>query len=665
MRNLSVRTVQQCTALRLGLFIIPRCIYQVKMPIEEGAKMYYTELEMKQTLEAGDKILLDKPELNEMLPEDVLDSLNDGTQEMIHNRWAVAARVYVNGIQDFSYEKLVERLAQSDISEFLCIYIFFILQEEYGISVVKMLIEAKRQSLIERIIPYVYGNLEYEKKIDTDEIVVFLETLNLVSLNKKIYLMKDYAKLIVKDSQQELVFQVITQDSNHVDSEFMQFLVCEVYKKDYKQANQMIETLLSGKESAEKFWVAITEGLYSSLYFELDFFEEQYKKFSEYVKDRTIWIRNIKSLVLYITKSSGRVGVRCEVMSELKTVCGGDAEEKSEFLNSISRIEVLDEELLNIRDSIFACSFKKDAIVLGAIKDYFVITRDKWSEPDIFETLRCIFIVNEYDMSNYKQFFDGLDWVWNELEKEQKTAWEKFIESMFCQGIHQFVFAIGLYEYVLNVSELANVLQNHKISIEQASIIIGILTYWLPNGEKISHMGFEMAKLVHSDDNEEYMDVFLEEIYGNFCDSSRKMAEKYLKSQNNLQMRLVNEVTERHNKKRTVQEKARKVPDFQPSVERSRIYQIVRNEQNKKINKLAHQKSVFMNIFPTRVMKYGKRNAVVQNMGRGEQAYATSPYVVTEYAFELPVLYTQHPAEWHNRKLMYLQKRSDYIASNH
>ena len=84
MRNLSVRTVQQCTALRLGLFIIPRCIYQVKMPIEEGAKMYYTELEMKQTLEAGDKILLDKPELNEMLPEDVLDRRDKGESNAVN-----------------------------------------------------------------------------------------------------------------------------------------------------------------------------------------------------------------------------------------------------------------------------------------------------------------------------------------------------------------------------------------------------------------------------------------------------------------------------------------------------------------------------------------------------------------------------------------------------
>ena len=43
-----------------------------------------TELEMKQTLEAGEKILLDKPELNEMLPEDVLDRRDKGESNAVN-----------------------------------------------------------------------------------------------------------------------------------------------------------------------------------------------------------------------------------------------------------------------------------------------------------------------------------------------------------------------------------------------------------------------------------------------------------------------------------------------------------------------------------------------------------------------------------------------------
>ena len=50
---------------------------------------YNRELEIEKALNSGEEILKQRPELYEMDCETLLDELDDGTEEMIHNRWGL------------------------------------------------------------------------------------------------------------------------------------------------------------------------------------------------------------------------------------------------------------------------------------------------------------------------------------------------------------------------------------------------------------------------------------------------------------------------------------------------------------------------------------------------------------------------------------------------
>ena len=58
--------------------------------------------EIEYVLQRGAEILFDRPELANMELEDVLNTLDDGTSEMMQNRWGVVARIVYASITDFS-----------------------------------------------------------------------------------------------------------------------------------------------------------------------------------------------------------------------------------------------------------------------------------------------------------------------------------------------------------------------------------------------------------------------------------------------------------------------------------------------------------------------------------------------------------------------------------
>lgn len=68
---------------------------------------------IEDVLDKGQMILLSRPELANMDLRDVINKLDDGTPEMIRNRWGVAAWIIVKSITDFNIQSLVEQLSNA------------------------------------------------------------------------------------------------------------------------------------------------------------------------------------------------------------------------------------------------------------------------------------------------------------------------------------------------------------------------------------------------------------------------------------------------------------------------------------------------------------------------------------------------------------------------
>ena len=99
------------------------------------------------------------------------------------------------------------------------------------------------------------------------------------------------------------------------------------------------------------------------------------------------------------------------------------------------------------------------------------------------------------------------------------------------------------------------------------------------------------------------------------------------------------------------------LPIFIPPIERQRIYQELRFEQNRKINEQAEKNSVFANIIQSRKMKYGKRVAFVQINRNGEFCYNVSEYENHIVKRELPCDFINDPIKYKHLKEVYLRKR--------
>ena len=69
---------------------------------------------VESVLKEGEKILLKRPELAEISIHDMLNELDDGTDQMIHYRWGVAAWLVIKSLKSFEPKMLVEPLSEID-----------------------------------------------------------------------------------------------------------------------------------------------------------------------------------------------------------------------------------------------------------------------------------------------------------------------------------------------------------------------------------------------------------------------------------------------------------------------------------------------------------------------------------------------------------------------
>ena len=140
---------------------------------------YNRELEIEKALNSGEEILRQRPELYEMDCETLLDELDDGTREMIHNRWGVAAWIAVKKLQSFSIENLVKELPVSYGNKFELSreYTGYLLQWKYQVRLDLLLLEAQRQGIVDQIESFAASNLEYGQQLAVENVSEMLELL--------------------------------------------------------------------------------------------------------------------------------------------------------------------------------------------------------------------------------------------------------------------------------------------------------------------------------------------------------------------------------------------------------------------------------------------------------------------------------------------------------
>lgn len=137
----------------------------------------YKRQEIEAVLAYGKIVIDERSELKQMSIDAVLDELDDGTQEMVHNRWGVAAWMIVESIPDMNIYVLVEHLASKASGLLTDQYVGYLLQKEYHINLELLILEAEKRGQYEKIVRYVLENLQYQEKYEPDNLLSLLEML--------------------------------------------------------------------------------------------------------------------------------------------------------------------------------------------------------------------------------------------------------------------------------------------------------------------------------------------------------------------------------------------------------------------------------------------------------------------------------------------------------
>ena len=128
---------------------------------EKRPHMIRNREEVESVLNEGEKILLKRPELAEMSIHDMLNELDDGTEQMIHYRWGVAAWLVIKSLKSFESKMLVEPLSEVDSGVLTYEYAGYLLQSRYKVSMVELILEAEKCGKFDKIISYVKDNIIY------------------------------------------------------------------------------------------------------------------------------------------------------------------------------------------------------------------------------------------------------------------------------------------------------------------------------------------------------------------------------------------------------------------------------------------------------------------------------------------------------------------------
>ncbi|WP_195636539.1 hypothetical protein [Enterocloster bolteae] len=621
--------------------------------------------EVESVLNEGEKILLKRPELAEMSIHDMLNELDDGTEQMIHYRWGVAAWLVIKSLKSFESKMLVEPLSEVDSGVLTYEYAGYLLQSRYKVSMVELILEAEKCGKFDKIISYVKDNIIYEEKLYEQYIISVLNTMeNHKSHNCYRAFLMQYAKHIVDKDAQKLVEGLLDDIDRQIYYDFMQVMRWEWYQKDAAEANEVIGRML-GRRSVWSKKVAI-DYLEASLIYDKAVFHQYFFQVENLIQEsEELWQMLIPVFIKYVLKvcddgTEKLEPVYKQVLEHLEKISDSSLNIKSSFVQAIQWTEDIPDKLDNIFKTIISHSFNRDRRILDMLDSrlYNRLTKGHWKET--LHVMLKVFTANKY-YSHYREFFDVMNSVHSGLSEYTEEVTVEALGCMLSGDRELFFFGIGLLDEVGDLKILHKSVDESNFDFAVAyddkqmiHLMKGVL-YYIADNKRICHMAFQLLEL-SNESNEKYMEFCIADVYGNYPATMHEVAEYYKTVASQKQVSLAEKVLEMHERMLNERKLSYEIRDLEISREHQYIYRRAMQEQNRMINKNANKKSVFGQLFKRRTLKYGTRNAHVCSGKKEEKFYQVNPYMHHEYHMELPAIYVKDPVEYEFRRGTFLEE---------
>ena len=630
---------------------------------------YNRELEIEKALNSGEEILKQRPELYEMDCETLLDELDDGTGEMIHNHWGAAAWIAVKKLQSFSIENLVKELPVSYGNKIGLFreYTGYLLQWKYRVRLDLLLLEAQRQGVADQIESFAASNLEYGQQLAVENVSEMLELLE-QNRTKDWYFktLHGYAELVEHTEQQYSAASQLGELSNQAEYEFICYLRRSWYENKPLEVEQYVRKLLAYTTIWSK--KAAIDLIAESLYSTQKLFEEHFEDLCSLADcDRELWNSEIPLWVRYALRYKNITGkIKEKVLERLHTLPDNSIEEKLQFVGVLQFEDEPTEEIQGILDQIQFSDFQKNSKMLTLLSRYYRKKLKTDSEISVFKNLQRIFQINQYNYTDYKSFFGGMSATTSVLRDKGGEAAAYAIGEMVHGGLEEMFFGIGLFLEVGNFQKLKSIYQDdpeQNIYNEKDWIrFMRAFFYLLADSNRTCELAFQLLELMET--HQKYLDFCMDEIYGNYPGTMQEQAEKYRDLECGSQKVLAEKVLKQAKHERAEYEITRKIRDLWPSEEHQMLERRAQQEQNRVINENVEKASLFARLFPSRTLKYGLRSGYIMTGRKHEMTYSAQPFASISRKIELPKIYIDDPVEYELRRNVFLKEVKRNASGN-
>lgn len=607
--------------------------------------------EIEHVLKRGKEILNEHPEMYEKTYQEVLNILDDGTREMIHNRWGVTARMLAENMNVTNLTDLVDGLAKEvefcGRKTLTCEYAGYLLQQEYGVDLIELLFLAGEKGVIDRIISFVRPNIYYAKTFRREQVT---KLIGLLERHKGEEwgdgILWAYRCFVMKMETYAVVFDEIGEVRCQTEYRLLGLFRGSWYQKNRDEAETVSEKLLAlgGK------WNAMTaiDFLETGLNYGETIFRKNFQRLCELAHASSeIEEYEIPLLVQYETRYGEKEKtIDEEILKRLNEIPSGVMSEKLRFAGIIADLVEVPDNIEQVFKTMIFSDFHKDSSMLTTLDMYYARVQKNGNDiVTVLENLRHIFIANGYRGNDYMTFFRQMPMVHSILRKDEEKVTAAAISYIVGGGMKELFFGIGLLSEAgsfAKITENCEAERGKEIYSEKDWIrVVRAILYYTYQGELACSTAFHLLKAEMAGD--EYIEVCMYEIYGNYPDTMRKTAENYRKSEYKQQVKLAERVLEHSEKARAIRERIYEIKDLRPSEKDQMMIRYAECEFNRKVNKNADKASLTGLLFQSRTLKYGARSGTVITGRKQELMYQANPFMKFEHSVELPNLYIEDP----------------------
>lgn len=626
---------------------------------------------IEEVLKYGETILSQRSDLKDIPFNEILDMLDDGTQEMIHNRWGVLAQVIISSITSWEIEALVEHLGEIDCPSLAYEYVGYALQNTHGVILEQLLIEAAASKYFDTIIKYVSSNLQYKVDLHLHLVNPFLMMLEKYSDHSAYHSILHYYAIGIAACDGCLaVATELSPMIREVQYQLIYNLRRYWFAEKPEEANAQIGVFLS--QNTVWAWKVAMD--YCEWYTPSDHtvLERYYPQIDELVNTHNeLKLHVISLLVEYILQTFQEKEKHSQypiIISKLKLLLRQVPTAKYKFLQ---KIEYLDDYLQDIYDmfqDILSSPMTDNSGVLKHVDNCFSFMLEKKGYQTVLDDMFKCFSANKY-RANYISFFDSLDSTIYALSEQALQITDLAIIYITASNLDYMFFGLGLLVKLGNIKGLYNKKMEETPTYsgsydeEQLIRIMKAVLFCSIDEDQICHIAFSLLYLAKGT-QKKYLQFCMEAVFYDYPIKMHEISDSYAQTGLPMQAELVILVKKAYASKIKLQEKARAIPDLYPSHEHERIYRRAQREQSKEISKKANEKSIFFNLFARRVLKYGRRSGHVIKGSKNQQFYQSSPYQEIRYEHHLPMTYVIDPVEHSMRKYAFIQEVEESASDN-